>query len=103
MMKPELEIAILYERYCWIEISGVKEMHKEDKIIKAICNRCGRMLIGEANLIKEGACTVRIDWGYFSHKDGETHQFCLCEECYDEIVKTFQIPVDISERTELLS
>ena len=78
-------------------------MHKEDKIIKAICNRCGRMLIGEANLIKEGACTVRIDWGYFSHKDGETHQFCLCEECYDEIVKTFQIPVDISERTDLLS
>ena len=45
---------------------------------------------------------MKIDWGYFSNKDGETHQFCLCEDCYDEMIKKFRIPVHVSERTELL-
>ena len=77
-------------------------MCKNDKTTKAVCNRWRRELKGEKELIKEGACIVKIDWGYFSDKDGETHQFCLCEKCYDEMVRLFRIPVCISERKELL-
>ena len=36
-------------------------------------------------------------WGYFSKKDGETHSFDLCEECYDKWIGGFQIPVGIQE------
>ena len=51
---------------------------------------------------KEGICSVDTDWGYFSGKDGERHQFDLCEECYDLLVGRFCIPVEISQQTELL-
>ena len=77
-------------------------MYKDDKIIIAVCNKCGRTWNGDADLAKEGVCTVKIDWGYFSNKDGETHQFCLCEDFYDEMIKKFRIPVRVIERTELL-
>lgn len=40
--------------------------------------------------------------GIFSDKDGESHCFELCEKCYDMIVADFMIPVEITERTELL-
>lgn len=28
---------------------------------------------------------IQKQWGYFSQKDGETHTFCICERCYDEM------------------
>lgn len=77
-------------------------MYKNDKDKKIICNKCGRELSEEAGLLREGVCTVEVDWGYFSHKDGERHQFDLCEECYDELVKSFRIPIRVKERTELV-
>lgn len=77
-------------------------MYKNDKTTKIVCNKCGRELSGEPELLREGVCSVRVEWGYFSRKDGETHQFHLCEDCYDALVKSFRIPVRIRERTELL-
>lgn len=76
--------------------------YKNDKLIKMICNKCGRELEAEQGFVKEGVCTVETDWGYFSGKDGEHHEFELCEACYDAWVKSFRIPVRITERTELL-
>lgn len=37
-------------------------------------------------------------WGYFSGKDGETHRFELCEECYDRLTASFRIPVETEEK-----
>ena len=70
--------------------------------MKKYCNRCGKELKYEKDLLLEAAVSFAVDWGYFSEKDGETHEFCLCENCYDEMTKTFRIPVKVSERTELL-
>jgi len=70
--------------------------------MKKYCNCCGKELKYENNLLIEGAVSFETEWGYFSEKDGETHAFCLCESCYDKITKTFQIPVQVSERTELV-
>ena len=39
-------------------------------------------------------------WGYFSNKDGERHSFDLCESCYDELLKTFLIPVEIEKQAD---
>ena len=65
--------------------------YKEEKtkvIDKYICNRCGKE-------VKEGdVLSVDKRWGYFSNKDNEVHHFDLCEQCYDEIVSTFQISIE---------
>ena len=54
-----------------------------------ICNRCGKEM-------KEGeGLSVDKRWGYFSDKDNEVHHFDLCEQCYDELIATFQIPIEI--------
>lgn len=76
--------------------------YNHDKLIKVICNKCGQELSAEQEMIKEGVCTLETDWGYFSDKDGEHHEFDLCESCYDEWVKSFRVPVKVTERTELI-
>jgi ribosomal-protein-alanine N-acetyltransferase len=44
---------------------------------------------------------VKKEWGFFSEKDMELHQWDLCEACYDAFVKEFEIPVEIEEVMEL--
>lgn len=76
--------------------------YENGKLIKVVCNQCGREIKIEKEIIKEGICSVETDWGYFSDKDGENHKFDLCEKCYDFLTRNFLIPVEISRRTELL-
>ena len=45
---------------------------------------------------------MEVEFGYFSRKDGETHTFDLCEDCYDELIRKFRVPVEIKERQEFL-
>lgn len=61
------------------------------------CNGCGRKIEEEENILREGVLRVETEWGYFSRKDGEKHSFCLCEECYDKLIKTFVLPVTVEE------
>ena len=53
-------------------------------------------------IILEGNFSVEYNWGYFSNKDCERHILDLCEECYNQIVKEFKIPVDIESNIEVL-
>lgn len=52
----------------------------------------------------EKADYLRIEknWGYFSGKDGTCEKINICEECYDDMIKSFQIPPTVEENTELL-
>lgn len=77
-------------------------VYEKEKLIKILCNQCGRPLQLVNGQIREGVCTVETSWGYFSEKDGEDHQFDLCEKCYDEWIQKFKIPVKSRERTELV-
>lgn len=68
----------------------------EDKF----CNKCGRSLLNgqrdRANVPMFNDClTIIKQWGYFSHKDNDTHKFDLCESCYDEFISGFVVPVEI--------
>ena len=66
--------------------------YKEEKtnvIDKIICNKCGK------EIKQEDVLSVEKRWGYFSEKDNEVHHFDLCEHCYDEMVASFQIPINI--------
>ena len=75
---------------------------KNNQLTEVICNCCSKKLEVKNGIITEGVFSVEYAFGYFSSKDEEIHKFDLCEKCYDERVKTFQIPVEIADNTELL-
>lgn len=72
-----------------------------------MCNGCGKNInTGSDNdkdiIYLEDFVKIRKEWGYFSKKDGETHELILCEECYDRLCKNLTIPVNVKETAELL-
>lgn len=69
---------------------------------KIVCNQCGSELKLENGIVQEGVYFGDARWGYFSKKDGERHSFDLCEECYEALIKGFQIPVTVEDDTEFL-
>ena len=65
-----------------------------------ICNYCGKNLLVENGILKEGCLEVDHAFGYFSRKDGQNHHFDLCEDCFLfflffflKIFARFRIPV----------
>ena len=76
--------------------------NSEMEIDKISCNCCGKELLLENNILKEGCFHVDYSFGYFSKKDGTKHQWDLCEECYDKMVKNFAIPVDVIDENEFV-
>lgn len=66
------------------------------------CNMCGNKQKMESDILMEDTLEITKQWGYFSRKDGEIHRFCLCENCYDKLIKRFVIPVEIKNTTEYL-
>lgn len=76
--------------------------YKGNKLTSVICNCCGRKLIVENEIVKEGVTRMYARWDYFSEKDGETHGFDMCEQCYDKMVEGFVYSVSIVNETELL-
>ncbi|MHB8065093.1 MAG: hypothetical protein ACYDG2_21165 [Ruminiclostridium sp.] len=64
------------------------------------CNNCGKKFKEEgfdpawANTIH----SFSIDFGYHSKHDGDNLQFDLCEQCLEQFIKKFKIPVQIKER-----
>ncbi len=75
---------------------------QDRKLMRVICNRCGRALKVENGYLKEYCFAADASFGYFSKKDGAAHHFDLCEECYDELVGGFAVPVEETEAAELL-
>lgn len=75
----------------------------DDRIIdKVFCNKCGREIISDNGVIKEGVFSVNYEWGYFSEKDGQSHGFDLCEQCYDKMISEFVIQPEKKEINEFL-
>lgn len=77
-----------------------KDMGKEE-LAETVCNCCGRRLKKKEKMLLEDVCSVRVQWGYFSKKDGENHFFDICEDCYDRITRNFVIPPYVEQRTEI--
>lgn len=75
---------------------------KETELMAVICNSCKKELLVENGILKEGCFFVDNGFGYFSSRDGEIHRFDLCEDCYNDMIAKFQIPVQIEERREYL-
>ncbi|MCM1252030.1 MAG: hypothetical protein NC321_04350 [Clostridium sp.] len=75
---------------------------RENKLTAVICNCCNKNLLVENGILKQECIHVAHDFGYFSERDGETHSFDLCEDCYASIIARFRVPVENAERKELL-
>lgn len=71
-------------------------------LLEMSCNKCGKKISVNNGIINEGVFTVTYGWGYFSEKDGQVHNFDLCEKCYDEYTKTFLEPIHVEERNEIV-
>ena len=68
---------------------------KEQKeITKIVCNLCKKEIKVKNGISEEDVLSVEKRWGYFSNKDNEVHRFDLCEECYDTLIASFEIPVE---------
>ena len=83
-----------------LEEQKMKIYDENKKLKKMFCNQCGRQLRTENGMLMEAAYEGRHNFGYFSHKDGVTHSFDLCEACYDKLIGTFAIPVTEKEEFE---
>lgn len=73
---------------------------KQDNRI--FCNQCGKELKLVEEIVREGYFSADVTFGYFSNKDGLRHRWDLCEECYDALTRSFRLPVEESERNELV-
>ena len=81
---------------------NMREYGAGNKLKKAICNNCKKELRVERGILKEGIFEGIHTFGFFSNKDGMTHKFDLCEECYDRMVGRFLIPVTEIEEKEIM-
>lgn len=75
---------------------------KEKELQKAVCNQCGRDLLVEEGILKEGCFSIDYSFDYFSEKDGYVYSFDLCESCFDRWMAGFQLPPRIEETKEFL-
>ena len=69
-------------------------VYNEDKLVEVICNKCNRKITVENEIIKEGVFSVDYKWGYFSKKDNQIDRFDLCEDCYDELIRSFCVKIE---------
>jgi len=79
------------------------EEGQDRKLVKVVCNKCGKTLRVEKGYLKEYCFGADTTFGYFSRKDGTAHHFDLCEDCYDSVISQFAVPVEEIEITELLA
>ena len=69
---------------------------------RCCCNVCGKTLRVENGLLKEDVFAAVKEWGYFSKRDLEVHQFNVCETCYEKMIDSFIIPVNRTDKKEVL-
>ena len=67
-----------------------------------VCNKCGKAFARVNDIYREDFLEINKDWGFFSVKDGKTYRFAICEDCCESLVKSFVVPVEVSDTTELV-
>lgn len=70
----------------------------EHKLDTVVCNACGNEIVKNANGYFQDYIHIEKQWGYFSEKDGECHTLDICEDCYNQMIKGFKVPVEKAEK-----
>lgn len=77
-------------------------VNENTKKLEVTCNCCGNRIKTQKDVVVEGVLPVNADWGYFSQKDGEVHRFDICEQCYNQWIASFKIPIEVVRKNEML-
>lgn len=72
-----------------------KTTKEVEELVDVTCDRCGLSCRDKIDMNLEYA-EMKAMWGYGSGKDCERHKIQLCEKCYDEMVETMKIKVQVS-------
>lgn len=80
----------------------MRKYTRDGKLETVICNNCGKRMIVEGGILREGAISINHAWDFFSEKDGEVHHLDLCEACYDLMVSQLRIAPDVEEQVEFV-
>ena len=80
----------------------MRRFSKNGQLETVVCNKCGKKMVVENGILREGGIMLDHSWDFFSEKDGEIHPFDLWEDCYDDWINQFKIAVEVEEQTEFL-
>lgn len=69
---------------------------------RVVCNKCQKELQVENGILKEGCFEGKQKFGFFSTRDGQEHQFDLCESCYNKITEEFELAIEVEDITEFI-
>jgi ribosomal-protein-alanine N-acetyltransferase len=69
-----------------------------EKLKDIRCNKCGQSCKQEHNF---EYATLDARWGYDTKRDNEFHEAHLCESCWEEIVKDFQLSTLVNTDLEI--
>ena len=72
-------------------ITTKTETVQQEVVDKIYCNKCGKQIYDSTWHHEEGMTTT-ASFGYGSNKDGLCESWSLCDDCYDELIKTFKHP-----------
>lgn len=64
-----------------------------EELSEVKCNCCGKTMETDKFGYTSDYLSVTKKWGYGTELDGETHSFDICEDCYNDIISKFKIPV----------
>jgi hypothetical protein len=76
------------------------KMVERNVVTSTICNKCGEEFPQYEDGCSNGAIehfTVEFGWGSFL--DMDVFMFDLCDNCFDEFIKTFKIIPEIGRST----
>ena len=79
----------------------MRKYQESGKLETVICNGCGKKLVVERGILREGGFSVNYPWDYFSEKDGTSQTADICESCFEQWMSQFRIPPQTVERTEI--
>lgn len=69
------------------------------KLEYILCNKCGKNI--DIKTYKD-YLEIYKTWGYNSNYDNETHEFELCQDCYNDLIASLKIPITKSMRKKKL-
>ncbi len=68
------------------------------EVTEIVCNKCGKNIEKDSFGYFEECLSVEKLWGYKSKRDGVTHSFDICQDCYDSFIAGFSIPVGEADK-----
>lgn len=72
-----------------------KKMVERKKVKYVICNECGKNI--RMSEYKD-FLSITKQWGYNSNYDGETHEFDICQDCYENLTSNLKIEPKVTRK-----